>query len=198
MLYSLRGIRGGLGGPQDKISASTPKVHTARQVGSWHPARQHYPSKAQNYCRVRWVREVKFPKIRNSKAKKMNRYFPAEPNLYLILGALCTHVINRWVLQLVHWLLAFLLYCHVRVQSDRPLALVYDMLSGELLSQSVLSHAWLCPANEPCGEHSRDVFSEEANGVMTQHCKYLDSILLKIKIYRSSGSFCSGARNLLC
>lgn len=109
------------------------------------------------------------------------------------------NAINSWVLQLVCGLLALLLCCHVRVQSDRPLALEYDLLSGQLLSQTLLSHIWWCPA---CGEHSRDAaFSEEANGAsLPWHStaffcprlytrKYLNSIILKINICSSSEHF---------
>lgn len=127
------------------------------------------------------------------KPKRGTDIFLLNHNACLILGTLCIHVINSWVLQLVWQLLESLLYCHERVQSDRPLAQPYDLSSGQLLS-----HIWVCPASEPVVS-TAEMLSEEANGAsLPWHStaifcprlythKYLDSVILKINICSSSG-----------
>lgn len=127
------------------------------------------------------------------KPKRGTDIFLLNHNACLILGALCIRVINSWVLQLVWQLPESLLYCHERVQSDRPLAQPYDLLSGQLLS-----HIWLCPDSVPVASPA-EMLSEEANGAsLPWHStaffcsrlyihKYIDSIILKINIRNSSG-----------
>lgn len=82
--------------------------------------------------------------------------------------------------------------------SGRHLALEHDLLSGQLLSQTLLSHIWLCPAREPVGAQQRCCIFCAAS--LPWHStaffsprlyirKYLDGIILKINICSSSGLF---------
>lgn len=84
---------------QDPPHVSATKAHTAGQVGSWYPPRQHHPSKAQglkNYCRIRWVREVTFKRLTKCHSQEEEQTF----------SCWTTMCVLSWELSVPMWLIA--------------------------------------------------------------------------------------------
>lgn len=129
-------------------------------------------------------------------------------NMYIhspILGALCTCVINSWVLQLSCRTHTFLLYCHVRC---RVTGLWHWHMTCCLDScwvwQSWVMSGCAQPVILWCAQQSCYFFwGQWCVTAMSQHCifvpsgcihicKYLESTILKITTCSSSCSACPG------